>query len=250
MSSSVSVILPAYNASLFISDAVQSVLRQTHQDWELIVVDDRSTDNTTEVVLAFAERDSRIQLIKSDVHSGGYPSIPRNKGIEVAKGRYIAFLDADDIWEPDKLDSQIALFDGNTPIVFSNYQVISKNGEKITTIQVPSRVTYDMLLKLNYIACSSAVVDTKCTGAFAFPVIHYEDYALWLSLLRSGGCAMNSGKIGFSYRKRHDSVSAKKAKAVSRWWAIYRREGLSVAKAATYIFFHTIRSLKKWMRLK
>ena len=249
MSSIISIILPAFNASGFIRDAIQSIINQTYRDWELIIVDDCSTDNTADVVLSFAERDSRIQLIKSDVHSGGYPSIPRNKGIERAKGRYIAFLDADDIWEPDKLDSQIALFDGKTPIVFSNYQVISKNGENITTIQVPLRVTYDMLLKLNYIACSSAVVDTKCTGAFAFPVIHYEDYALWLSLLRSGGCAINTGKIGFSYRKRHDSVSAKKAKAVSRWWAIYRREGLSVAKAATYIFLHSIRSLKKWMRL-
>ena len=249
MSSIISIILPAFNASGFIRDAIQSIINQTYRDWELIIVDDCSTDNTADVVLSFSERDSRIQLIKSDVHSGGYPSIPRNKGIERAKGRYIAFLDADDIWEPDKLDSQIALFDGKTPIVFSNYQVISKNGENITTIQVPLRVTYDMLLKLNYIACSSAVVDTKCTGAFAFPVIHYEDYALWLSLLRSGGCAINTGKIGFSYRKRHDSVSAKKAKAVSRWWAIYRREGLSVAKAATYIFLHSIRSLKKWMRL-
>ena len=249
MSSIISIILPAFNASGFIRDAIQSIINQTYRVGELIIVDDCSTDNTADVVLSFAERDSRIQLIKSDVHSGGYPSIPRNKGIERAKGRYIAFLDADDIWEPDKLDSQIALFDGKTPIVFSNYQVISKNGENITTIQVPLRVTYDMLLKLNYIACSSAVVDTKCTGAFAFPVIHYEDYALWLSLLRSGGCAINTGKIGFSYRKRHDSVSAKKAKAVSRWWAIYRREGLSVAKAATYIFLHSIRSLKKWMRL-
>ena len=249
MSSIISIILPAFNASGFIRDAIQSIINQTYRVGELIIVDDCSMDNTADVVLSFAERDSRIQLIKSDVHSGGYPSIPRNKGIERAKGRYIAFLDADDIWEPDKLDSQIALFDGKTPIVFSNYQVISKNGENITTIQVPLRVTYDMLLKLNYIACSSAVVDTKCTGAFAFPVIHYEDYALWLSLLRSGGCAINTGKIGFSYRKRHDSVSAKKAKAVSRWWAIYRREGLSVAKAATYIFLHSIRSLKKWMRL-
>lgn len=250
MDSMVSVVMPAYKASSFIGEAIRSVIAQTYRDWELIIVDDCSTDNTAEVVSSFAERDSRIQLIKSEVHSGGYPSIPRNKGIESAKGRFIAFLDADDIWEPDKLESQIALFDGKTPIVFSNYQVISKNGEKITTIQVPSRVTYNMLLKLNYIACSSAVVDTKCTGAFLFPVIHYEDYALWLSLLRSGGCAVNTGKIGFSYRKRHDSVSAKKAKAVSRWWAIYRREGLGVAKAATYIFLHSIRSLKKWMRLK
>lgn len=250
MNSMVSVIMPTYNASSFIGEAIRSVINQTYRDWELIIVDDCSTDNTAEVVSSFVENDSRIQLIKSDIHSGGYPSIPRNKGIESAKGRYIAFLDADDIWEPDKLDSQIAFFDGKTPIVFSNYQVISKNGENITTIQVPLRVTYDMLLKLNYIACSSAVVDTECTGAFAFPVIHYEDYALWLSLLRNGGSAINTGKIGFCYRKRHDSVSAKKAKAVSRWWAIYRREGLSVAKAATYIFLHTIRSLKKWMRLK
>lgn len=250
MSSLVSIVLPAYNATGFISDAIQSVLNQTYQNWKLIVVDDCSTDSTVDVVSFFVENDSRIQLIKSHVHSGGYPSIPRNKGIEVAQGRYIAFLDADDVWEPDKLDSQIALFDGKIPIVFSNYQVISKNGERITTIQVPSRVTYDMLLKLNYIACSSAVVDKKCTGPFLFPVIHYEDYALWLSLLRNGGCAVNTGKIGFCYRKRHDSVSAKKAKAVSRWWAIYRREGLSVAKAAVYIFLHSIRSLKKWMRLK
>ncbi|MBR3022692.1 MAG: glycosyltransferase [Bacteroidaceae bacterium] len=250
MDSLVSVIIPAFNASSFIGEAIQSVINQTYRDWELIIVDDCSTDNTIEVVSSFAENNSRIQLIKSDIHSGGYPSIPRNKGIESAKGRYIAFLDADDIWEPDKLDSQIALFDGNTPIVFSNYQVISKYGERITTIQVPSCVSYNMLLKLNYIACSSAIVDTKCTGAFAFPVIHYEDYALWLSLLRNGGVAINTGKIGFCYRKRHDSVSAKKAKAVSRWWAIYRREGLSVAKAATYIFLHSIRSLKKWMRLK
>ena len=197
MDSLVSIITPVFNASLFIGEAIQSVISQTYQDWELIVVDDCSTDNTAEVVSFFAENDSRIQLIKSEVHSGGYPSIPRNKGIESAKGRFIAFLDADDIWEPDKLESQIALFDGKTPIVFSNYQVISKNGEKITTIQVPSRVTYNMLLKLNYIACSSAVVDTKCTGAFLFPVVHYEDYALWLSLLRSGGSAVNTGKIGF-----------------------------------------------------
>ena len=126
--SAISVVIPMYNAEKYIGECLTSLANQTFQDFDVIVVDDCSTDNTIEVVSSFAENNSRIQQIKSDIHSGGYPSIPRNKGIESAKGRYIAFLDADDIWEPDKLDSQIALFDGNTPIVFSNYQVISKYG--------------------------------------------------------------------------------------------------------------------------
>lgn len=250
MDSLVSVIMPAYNASFFIGEAIQSVINQKYHDWELIVVDDCSTDNTVEVVSFFVNVDSRIHLILSHFHSGGYPSVPRNEGIKVAKGRYVAFLDADDIWMPDKLDSQIALFDGHTPIVFSNYQVITENGKMLATIQAPSCVKYGMLLKLNYIACSSTVVDTKCTGFFSFPVIHYEDYALWLSLLRNGGCAINSGIIGFSFRKRNDSVSAKKAKAFFRWWAIYRKEGLSILNSFFYVFIHTIFSLKKWIRLK
>ncbi|MBR4338262.1 MAG: glycosyltransferase family 2 protein [Bacteroidaceae bacterium] len=250
MDSLVSVIIPAYNASSYIGDAIESVLRQSYQHWELIVVDDCSTDDTVAKVRPFVDGDSRIQLIKAPFHSGGYPSLPRNLGIEKAKGRFIAFLDADDVWEADKLDSQIPLFDGKTPIVFSNYRVVGKDGKDLGAVNAPKFVQYKKLLEINYIACSSVVVDTECVGKFAFPVIHYEDYALWLSLLRRGGQAKNTGKIGFSYRVRKGSVSARKEEAIIRWWRIYQREGLNVIQSCYYIVNHTLRGLIKWMRLR
>lgn len=250
MSSLVSIILPVYNSSGFIGDAIKSVLRQTYQNWELIVVDDCSTDDTVAKICQFVDGDSRIQLIKAPSHSGGYPSLPRNLGIEKAKGRFVAFLDADDVWEADKLESQIPLFDGKTPIVFSNYRVISKDGKVLGVVKAPNYVPYKKLLEINYTACSSVVVDTECTGKFAFPVIHYEDYALWLSLLRMGGQAANTGKISFSYRVCNGSISARKDKALVRWWRIYRREGLNVIQTCFYIVNHSIRGLIKWARLR
>lgn len=126
----VSIIMPCYNASQFISDSINSVLSQTYQNWELIICDDCSTDDSVEIIQFYCKKDKRIKMLQTESPSGS-PVIPRNICITQAQGRFIAFLDADDLWLPLKLEKQISLFDKkNIAVVFSDYEKINENGEK------------------------------------------------------------------------------------------------------------------------
>lgn len=179
----ISIIMPAYNCASFIREAVDSVLAQTYSNWELIIVDDCSTDDTAEVIDSYD--DSRIQYLRNAQNMGA--AMTRNEALNVAKGRYIAFLDSDDIWMPSKLDRQIAFMEQNGyAFTYSPYYVISPNGEKYLHT-CPSSLTYYQLTRWDRIGCLTVIYDASKIGKTPMPkIMNREDYAYWLLLLRQG----------------------------------------------------------------
>ena len=161
----VSIITPCYNAAPFISQAIESVLAQSFGDWEMIIVDDCSSDDSLLIIQEYARIDSRIRYLRTDKPSGS-PTLPRNMGIKEAKGRYIAFLDSDDIWLPNKLSDQLKVFEkSEVAIVFSNYEKVNLDGERSgREIIAPCEVDYPLLLKGNCIGCLTAMYDSALTG--------------------------------------------------------------------------------------
>ena len=179
----VSIITPCYNAASFISQAIESVLAQSFGDWEMIIVDDCSSDDSLSIIQKYARIDSRIRYLRTDKPSGS-PTLPRNMGIKEAKGRYIAFLDSDDIWLPNKLSDQLKVFEkSEVAIVFSNYEKVSLGGERCgREVIAPCEVDYPLLLKGNCIGCLTAMYDSALTGKIFFKEIGHEDYVCWLYL--------------------------------------------------------------------
>ena len=168
----VSIITPCYNAAPFISQAIESVLAQSFGDWEMIIVDDCSSDDSLSIIQKYARIDSRIRYLRTDKPSGS-PTLPRNMGIKEAKGRYIAFLDSDDIWLPNKLSDQLKVFEkSEVAIVFSNYEKVSLGGERCgREVIAPCEVDYRLLLKGNCIGCLTAMYDSALTGKIFFKEI-------------------------------------------------------------------------------
>ena len=222
MNKTVSVIMPVYNAERYLDSAIRSVLAQTYKDWELIVIDDCSTDSSIAIVRNYAEHDNRIHLFQTDRPSGS-PVEPRNIGVGAAKGRYIAFLDSDDIWLPNKLEEQLPLFeDDNVGIVFSNYEKITEDGLRSNRIiHAPQKTDYRKLLKGNVIGNVTGIYDTHKIGKVFFRPIHHEDYVLWLAILNKGYMAQNTNTVTALYRLRRQSVSSNKLRTFVWQWNIY-----------------------------
>lgn len=235
----VSVIMPVHNAEKYLDESIGSVLRQTYPHWELLVVDDCSTDSSPSIIAGYTAQDSRIRYYHTSSPSGS-PCLPRNMGIKAAKGRFIAFLDSDDCWLPTKLEEQLPLFEKpDVGIVYSDYEKMSENGERNQrVVKAPSCVNYRQLLLGNVIGCLTAVYDTAKVGKVYFENHSHEDYILWLSILKKGYIAQNSGKVSACYRVREHSVSSNKLKALSWQWDIYRNvEKIGLLKAV-YCFTH------------
>lgn len=233
----VSVVMPCYNAAKYIRDSIDSVINQSFQDWELIIVNDGSKDDSLSIINEYVKKDQRIKCINCSQPSGS-PAEPRNIGIREARGRYIAFLDSDDIWTVDKLESQIQLFaQGDYIIVYCNYESITEGGKKMNRINTEPRFCdYKQLLRYNCIGCSEAMFDTVKIGKPQFKKVGHEDYLFWLIIMRDGGVAVNTNKVQLLYRERETSVSGDKLKAVKWTWNIYRNE-LRLPLYRTFYFF-------------
>lgn len=234
----VSVVLPTYNAEAHIAETISSVIEQVYSDWELWVIDDGSTDNTIKIIQTFCARDARINFIHLSSNTGG-PSEPRNIGIKNSKGRYIAFLDSDDIWLPEKLKEQINFFcKSDAGIVYSDYEKIDSKGTRSgRIIRNPNSRTYHDLLNGNVILLSSSIIDTSKCGKPLFPKIPHEDYVFWLSILKRGIISRNTGTLNTLYRVHSDSVSGNKFKALQWTWNIFRNEEQLPLWDACYHFF-------------
>jgi glycosyltransferase involved in cell wall biosynthesis len=206
----VSIIMPAYNSSFFIGESITSVTKQTYGGWELLVIDDCSTDDTPEIIERFAHNDSRIKLIKNEENYG--PAHTRNIGIKHAKGAFIAFLDSDDRWHPLKLEEQIQyILESNADLVYTAYERISEDGKFLSNVKIPDKLSYNNLLISCPIGCLTVMINTERLGKVFFPEIKKrQDYALWLKIARMGakirGLPMNLA----SYRVRSQSVSSSK----------------------------------------
>lgn len=247
----VSIIIPCYNSQYYIAYTIESVLQQSFPYWELIVVDDCSTDNSASIIQHYAQVDSRIKYLQTSKSSGS-PVLPRNIGIEHARGRFIAFLDSDDVWLPNKLKSQLAMFDkyDDMAICFSNYEKMTEAGERNErVIEAPLITTYQKLLRGNVIGCLTAVYDTKKVGKVYFPQHTHEDYLLWLSILKRGYVARNTGTVEALYRVREHSVSSNKLKTLSWQWDIYVNvEKLGFLKAVCCFVQYAYKASKKAMK--
>ena len=248
MSELVSVVMPVHNAEKFIEDAIRSVMQQTYQNWELLVVDDASTDSSMSIVDRLASEDSRIKHVSNDTPTG-YPATPRNLAVNMAKGRYIAFLDSDDMWLPDKLERQLPLFDkyAKVAVVFSNYEKVNEYGERAARVVVaPRRVSYRRLLLGNVIGNVTGIYDTKRVGKVYFPQVRHEDYAMWLSILKRGYLAYNLGEVTALYRVSFNSVSSRKLHLLSWQWKIYRNvEKLNFFTSVYYYANYAVRAFIK-----
>lgn len=248
MQEKVSVIMPVHNAEKYLSESISSVLQQTYPYWELLIVDDCSTDNSLAIINRYAVLDARIRCLKTDAPSGS-PCLPRNLGIKAAQGRFIAFLDSDDCWLPNKLEQQLCLFGetGTVGLVFSDYEKMSEEGERNNrVIKAPMEVSYKQLLRGNVIGCLTAIYDTSRVGKMFFMQHTHEDYILWLSILKKGFVAVNTGTVEALYRVRRNSVSSNKLKVLSWQWDIYRNiEKTGLLKAMYYFAHYAYKAYRK-----
>lgn len=243
----VSIVTPAFNASSFIEKAIESVIGQTYPHWELIVTDDCSSDKTSDIVTRFADRDQRIQLITQKINQG--PAMARNASLERARGRFIAFLDSDDWWLPQKLERQLAfMFDGQKVLSYTQFRRVDQNGENPgREIEVPARLTYKRLLGNTAIATSTAIVDRKQTGDLRMIKTYYDDFALWLKLLRTGVVAEGLQEDLMRYRVVKGSVSRGKFNSAHKVWKTYRDiEGLGLLRSSVSFSLYTYNAIRKY----
>lgn len=235
----VSIITPVHNSFSHIEDTINSVLDQTFTNWELILIDDKSADNGLTIIKKFIDQDSRIRLLKNSENRGA--AISRNRGIEAANGRFIAFLDSDDIWEPNKLELQLEFMRANKyPFTFTAYRKFKEN--KIIGIQeVPAKVTHQELLKTCSIGCLTAMYDTEALGKVYMPDIsRRQDFALWLKILKMTPYAYGLNVPLAKYRLRSNSISGNKFKAATYQWRVYREfEHLTFFEASYYFIHYT-----------
>ncbi len=239
--------MPMHNSETFVGEAIESVLAQTYRQWELIVVDDDSTDNSLLTAKKYETIDPRISVMSNDRHLG-MPSAPRNFGIRHANGRYIAFLDSDDCWLPTKLERQLSLFnDSKVAIVFSNYEKIDESGKRNNRIvRAPMLVNYRDMLHSNYIGNLTGMYDRNRVGTEYMPDIPHEDYAFWLLILKKGYMAKNTGSVEALYRTRSKSVSSFKLLILPWQWNIYRKqEHLPFLKSIYYYACYAVRGWEK-----
>ncbi|MCS3904384.1 glycosyltransferase involved in cell wall biosynthesis [Methylohalomonas lacus] len=247
MTPTVSIITPLYNCASFITETVNSVCSQTFPDWEMILIDDCSTDDSLAVAESLANKDDRIHLIKMETNSGS--AAARNIGIEKAHGRYIAFIDSDDLWTQQKLEIQLAfLRQTNAPLVYSAYEKIDQQGARAERlVQVPDEIDYEGLLFSTVIATVTAIYDTDKVGRVFMPDIRKrQDYALWLRILRQGGVARGINEPLAYLRKRPGSLSSNKLSAAWYTWRVYREmEGLSLAASLNCFGHYAFNAFRK-----
>ena len=241
----VSIIMPLYNCERFVGDSIESVISQTYHNWELIVVNDKSTDNSSIIVEKYIYKDSRVKLIHLDRNSG--PVQARNRAIREAKGRYISFLDSDDVWLSNKLQYQIAfLNDNNLVLTYSTYETMDENSKYINTRNVSEIITYKDMLKSNQIGNLTGIYDVDFFGKVYMENIRHEDYVLWLKLLKQIPYTEGLTQTLARYRIMSNSISSNKLKVLKWQWNIYRKiEKLTILQSSYYFIFYVYNSLKK-----
>jgi glycosyltransferase involved in cell wall biosynthesis len=241
----VSIIMPAYNAELYIGSAIESIIGQSYQNWELLVVNDASADKTGSIVEKIAEQDSRVLLLTNTTNMGIANS--RNLALKNAKGRFIAFLDSDDLWLPEKLATQLThMIDEKVSITYSGYTRINERGKYLGTVIPPKLVTYNDLLKSNHIGNLTGVYDCKNLGKEYFRDFKHEDYIAWLNLLKRADCAHGISQELAQYRVYSGSTSSNKFKTLSWQWRIYREsEQLPILKSCLLMLSYIRNAVSK-----
>lgn len=249
----VSIIMPAYNCVDYIAESIRSVQNQTYQNWELIVADDNSTDGTVNTVRSMAADDNRIHLLETDINLG--PAAARNRAINAAQGNYIAFLDSDDIWFPDKLSRQISFMEQTGyDFTYTAYEKINERSEHMgIVVSAPKSVNYSsMLYRGDPIGNLTVVYDATKLGKFYVPDIKKRnDFALWLKMMHDCKRAYGLNEVLASYRVRAGAISStRKSELMKYYWKLYRDiENLSNIKASvamiSLVFFKSMRRVNQ-----
>ncbi len=236
----VSIITAVYNCSDYIAEMIDSVINQTYVDWELLIVDDFSSDGTNEIIIDYVKKDNRVKIIKNESNLGA--GLSRNKAIEFAAGKYIAFLDGDDIWANQKLEIQINLMEKNDwEFSHTSYGYISESGKKIKkTFHVSKHpVGYNHLLKKTEISCLTAVYNQDKIGKYYMS--HHrrkQDYALWLKILKDGYFSNPIDHELAYYRQRSGSATSKKYKLIINHLVFLKdTQGLSIISSMYYTIY-------------
>ncbi len=243
----VSIIMPNYNSEKYIEATIKSVLAQTYQNWELLFVDDCSSDTSLELANAF--QDKRIHIFSMNENSGA--ALARNKAIEEAKGKWIAFLDSDDLWSPEKLEKQITYMQNNgISFLYTDYEVIDENNRITSTFKPRLDVCkYKDILKHNHIGCLTVIYDSEKLGKVFMPTnaIKREDMACWLSILKNGEVAHCLHECLAQYKAHSNSVSSNKLKMMKYQWQVYRKvERINVFKSIYYLAYWAVMGVLKY----
>ncbi|MDE1330729.1 glycosyltransferase family 2 protein [Vibrio aestuarianus] len=245
----VSIVSPVFNGKKFIEMTYASILSQTYQNWEWLVVDDGSTDGTRDWLRQVSQQDKRVVVLLNSSNQGA--AYARNQAIEAAKGRYIAFLDADDQWKPDKLKLQLKEMDErDLDFCYTSYDLVTNGQTKIGTRHAPISVSYSRLLRCNEVGCSTVIYDVKRLGKVYMPPLRKrQDLGLWLKLIKLG--AKNGGvdKSLVKYTVGVNSLSASKWKVLKYQWAVYRQlERLSFTQSLYYFTCYAWNGLIRYRR--
>ena len=238
--------MPAWNAAGTIARSIESVLAQRHAQFELLVVDDGSTDATARLVDGYAATDARVRLIRQPANGG--VAAARNAGIAAARGEYVAFLDSDDWWHPLKLERQLAqMRSANAQVSYCSYQRVAEDGRVLSLVVPPREVTHAQMLHSNFIGNLTGMY-ARSLGDGEFLRIGHEDYVFWLQMVRRAGRAVrveHDGPLAF-YLVREGSVSSNKWRAARWQWRIYREvEGLSRVRATACMLHYLGHALAK-----
>ncbi|HET8744127.1 MAG TPA: glycosyltransferase family 2 protein [Ramlibacter sp.] len=243
----VSIITPAYKAAAYVGDTIASALAQSYGEWEMLIADDCSPDDTRAVVAQWAERDPRVRLLAMTRNGG--PAAARNAALAQAQGRWIAFLDSDDLWLPAKLERSLAHAQANgAALVFTGFRRISFDGSRTGDyIGVPRTLTYRQLLGNTAIATSTVLIDRAQCGEVWMKPVFYDDFACWLEILKRGFVAHGLDEDLMRYRVMPRSVSRNKKRSAQEVWKAYRQvEGLGPLTSAWHFTSYALHALRKY----
>lgn len=249
----VSIITPAYRCKKTILDTYNSIKKQTYPFWEWIIVEDNSNDGTLEFIKEITKNDDRVVVLTTVINSGA--AVARNVGIEKARGKYIAFLDSDDLWKTNKLDHQIRFMKTNGYVFsFTNYDLLYKNNKTKKYRIKNDSATYKTLLKRNDIGCLTAMYDASAIGKFYMPLdcVKREDHGAWLDIAKKGIVAYRLDEYLSIYRIGTSTVSANKLKMLKYQYRVYRvHEGFNVIKSLWFLFVCSMNKIvKKYWAVK
>lgn len=250
MDKMISIVVPVYNAEKYIEETMDSVLAQTYEDWELILVLNGCLDLSEEIIKKYQHKhlDKKIRMIVETQNVGA--AIARNIGVNAALGRYVAFVDADDVWMPEKLEKSLQFMEEkDTAFICTGYEFADEYAKGTgKVVHVPAALNYKQALKNTTIFTSTVLFDTKKLPKekIQMPVIKSEDTALWWKILREGYVAYGLDENLVLYRRPKKSLSSNKLEAIRRIWNLYRRsEGLSIVYSAYNFCFWAVRAVRR-----
>lgn len=249
----VSIITPVYNCEKLIDETIETVLNQSYSNFEMLLVDDCSKDNSAKIIKKYLKKDNRIKYFKLKENSGA--AIARNKALKESKGRFIAYLDADDLWKKEKLEKQVKfMLDNNYAFTCTDYEKIDEDGKYLKVVKIPKKVNYNLFLRNTIIQTVGVMVDTKITGKeiLVMPDIRRrQDAATWCQLLKEGYDCFEVPEVLSYYRVVSNSLSSNKFKAIKMNWYWYRKiERLSLPKTIYCFIGYAFNAVKKRIYIK